>query len=150
MESTCRVLAASDISAAAQLACLLEASAPKPGNVSPGRVFDDVGYEDFLASAAAIGVPLSDAGRRPLGATVRLAIDATARWTRSNTNLGMVLLLAPLARAAAAVISNSGTSADPVVSGDPVVSRDPVVSGFCRTLRSVLRGVLDATTVDDA
>ena len=29
------------VAAAAQLACLLEASAPKPGNVSPGRHFTD-------------------------------------------------------------------------------------------------------------
>ena len=92
--------AAADVAAAAQLACLLEASAPKPGNVSPGRHFADARYEDFLASAAAIGVPLAGAGTRPVGATVRLAVEATARWTRSNTNLGIVLLLAPLARAA--------------------------------------------------
>src|SRR4029077_15778482 len=84
----------------AQLACLLEASAPKPGNVSPGRHFADTRYEDFLASAAAIGEPLAGAGRRPVGSTIRLAVEATARWTSSNTNLGIVLLLAPLARAA--------------------------------------------------
>ena len=89
-----------DIAAAAQLACLLEVSAPKPGNVSPGRHFADTRYEDFLASAVAIGAPLAGAGTRPLGATIRLAMEATARWTRSNTNLGIVLLLAPLARAA--------------------------------------------------
>src|SRR3954454_12501969 len=89
-----------DLIIAVQLACLLEVSAPKPGNVSPGRHFPDARYEDFLASAVAIGDPLSMAGTRPLGTTVRLAIEATARWTRSNTNLGIVLLLAPLARAA--------------------------------------------------
>src|SRR4029453_7750812 len=91
---------ASDIVAAAQLACLLEATAPKPGNVSPGHSFGDLAYEDLLASAAAIGGPLAGVGTRPLGTTIRLAIEATGRWTRSNTNLGMVLLLAPLARAA--------------------------------------------------
>ena len=95
-----RALGAADVASAAQLACLLEASAPKPGNVSPGRHFADARYEDFLASAVAIGEPLAGAGTRPLGATVRLAVEATARWTRSNTNLGIVLLLAPLARAA--------------------------------------------------
>jgi triphosphoribosyl-dephospho-CoA synthase len=89
-----------DVAVAAQLACLLEASAPKPGNVSPGRHFADVRYEDFLASAAAIGPPFACAGSRPLGATIRAAVEATARWTRSNTNLGIVLLLAPLAKAA--------------------------------------------------
>lgn len=86
------------IASAAQLACLLEASAPKPGNVSPGRHFHDARYEDFLASAAAIG-PAFQADL-PLGATIHAAIRATSQWTRSNTNLGIVLLLAPLACAA--------------------------------------------------
>jgi triphosphoribosyl-dephospho-CoA synthase len=90
-----------EIAAAAQLACLLEVSAPKPGNVSPERHFHDTRYEAFLASAVAIGPALARAGERPLGATIRAAVEATARWTRSNTNLGIVLLLAPLARAAA-------------------------------------------------
>ena len=84
---------------AGQLACLLEASAPKPGNVSPFAAFRDTTYEDFLASAAAIGPALADAGERSLGATIRAAAEATVRWAPSNTNLGLVLLLAPLARA---------------------------------------------------
>jgi len=88
------------VAAAAQLACLLEVSAPKPGNVSPFAGFRDASYEDFLASAAAIGPALTAAGERPLGATIRAAVEATARWAPSNTNLGLVLLLAPLARAA--------------------------------------------------
>jgi triphosphoribosyl-dephospho-CoA synthase len=89
-----------EIAAAAQLACLLEASAPKPGNVSPGVGFRDTRYEDFLASAAAIAPAFLDAGTQPLGATILRAIEDTHRWTRANTNLGIVLLLAPLARAA--------------------------------------------------
>jgi len=88
------------VAAAGQLACLLEVSAPKPGNVSPDRHFHDTRYEDFLASAVAIGPALAAAGDRALGATVYAAVDATSRWTRSNTNLGIILLLAPLARAA--------------------------------------------------
>src|SRR6266581_3433840 len=90
---------AEDVAAAAQLACLLEASAPKPGNVSPFASFRDATYEDFLASAAAIGPALVAAGERSLGATIRAGVEATARWAPSNTNLGL-LLLAPLARAA--------------------------------------------------
>jgi triphosphoribosyl-dephospho-CoA synthase len=89
-----------EVAAAGQLACLLEVSAPKPGNVSPGRHFHDTRYEDFLASAVAIGPALAAAGDNPLGTTIRRAVEATLRWTRSNTNLGIVLLLAPLARAA--------------------------------------------------
>jgi triphosphoribosyl-dephospho-CoA synthase len=90
----------SEVAAAGQLACLLEVSAPKPGNVSPERHFHDTRYEDFLASAVAIGPALAGAAEHPLGVTIRTAVDATLRWTRSNTNLGIVLLLAPLARAA--------------------------------------------------
>ena len=126
---------AADVAAAAQLACLLEASAPKPGNVSPARPFDDLRYEDFLASAAAIGGPLAAAGTRPLGDAVRLAIAATARWSRSNANLGIVLLLAPIARAAFL----HPRSAMP--SGGRSVNDE---------LRDAVRRVLDATTIDDA
>jgi triphosphoribosyl-dephospho-CoA synthase len=89
-----------DVAAAGQLACLLEVSAPKPGNVSPERHFHDTRYEDFLASAVAIGPALSGAAQHPLGSTIRTGVEATRRWTRPNTNLGIVLLLAPVARAA--------------------------------------------------
>jgi len=68
--------------------------------VSPGRPFADMRYEDFLASADAIVGPLEGAGRRPLGETILLAVEATASRTRANTNLGIVLMLTPLARAA--------------------------------------------------
>ena len=84
-------------------------SAPKPGNVSPGRHFADLRFEDFLASAAAIGAPFAGAVARSVGATVRQAVEATAPWTRSNTNLGIVLLLAPLAHAASLRRSDSTT-----------------------------------------
>jgi len=123
-----------DVEVAATLACLLEASAPKPGNVSPGRHFADSRYEDFLASAAAIGEPLAGAGTRGLGVTVRRAVEATARWVSSNTNLGIVLLLAPLARAA--LLRSSGAS-----------KRG---ASERAELRDALREVLGATTVDDA
>lgn len=89
-----------EISALATLACLLEASAQKPGNVAPGRPFRDMRYEDFLASAVAIGPVLAQAGQRPVGETIHAAVRATRHWTRANTNLGIVLLLTPLARAA--------------------------------------------------
>jgi triphosphoribosyl-dephospho-CoA synthase len=112
-----------DVGAAAQLACLLEVSAPKPGNVSPGRHFHDTTFEDFLASAVAIGPPMARAGDRPLGATNRDAIAATRRVSGRNTTLGIVLLLAPLCRAA-------------------LLDRGP--------LRDGVRRVLASTTVADA
>jgi triphosphoribosyl-dephospho-CoA synthase len=140
VERPCRAAAATDIATAAQLACLLEVTAPKPGNVSPVASFDDASYLDFLASAAAIGGPLSSAGARPLGTTIRLAVEATRRWTTSNTNLGIILLLTPLARAAH----------DPAVSGSNRTSGGGAASDFSRALREALRLLLDATTIDDA
>jgi len=89
-----------EVAAAGQLACLVEAGAPKPGNVSPGRHFRDTRYEDFVASAVAIGPALAAAGRQALGSTILHAVTATNQWTTSNTNLGIILLLSPLARAA--------------------------------------------------
>jgi triphosphoribosyl-dephospho-CoA synthase len=124
-------LSSAHVAAVAQLACLLEVSAPKPGNVSPGRHFGDLRYEDFLASAIAIGEPLGGAGTRSLGVTVRLAIEASSRCTRSNTNLGIILLLAPLARA---VLMQCGSS-----------DESSVVD-----LRGRVRRVLESTTVEDA
>ena len=114
-----------DIAAAAQMACRLEASAPKPGNVSPGRPFKDMRFEDFLASAEAIGPAMELAAERPVGTTIFDAVQASMRVVHTNTNLGIVLLLAPLARAA----------------------------GLCtpgQRLRDALALVLDATTVVDA
>jgi triphosphoribosyl-dephospho-CoA synthase len=132
------VLSAAYIASAAQLACLLEAAAPKPGNVSPGRHFADATYHAFLASAAAIGPALEAAGAQAVGVTIRQAVAATSEWARSNTNLGMVLLMAPLARAAS-IASGVGS---PEEQGDHAVT--PV------TLRAALRQALDATTIDDA
>jgi triphosphoribosyl-dephospho-CoA synthase len=123
-----------NVGLAAQLACLLEASAPKPGNVSPGRHFSDLRYEDFLASALAIGEPMAQAGQQRVGVTIRRSVEITAQWSRSNTNLGIVLLFAPLARAAAQLGS------DPLIEGD---SRG-------LTLQDVVQQVLAAATVDDA
>ena len=68
---------AADIAALAQLACLLEVSAPKPGNVSPGRHFADLTYEDFLTSAVAIGPAFTRVADQPVGETIRQAIEMT-------------------------------------------------------------------------
>ncbi|MGH7634967.1 MAG: triphosphoribosyl-dephospho-CoA synthase, partial [Gemmatimonadaceae bacterium] len=119
---------AADVASAAQLACLLEASAPKPGNVHPGARFHDTSFEDFLASSAAIGPALLHAGDCPLGETILAAIRATRHWTAANTNLGIVLLLAPLARAAL----------------------QPPHDPSRASLRARTSRVLDSTTVADA
>jgi len=82
----------------ATLACILEVTAPKPGNVHRGADFDDVTYLDFVTGAAAIGPVMEAAatGQR-LGPTVLAAVQATRQVVNTNTNLGTILLLAPLA-----------------------------------------------------
>jgi triphosphoribosyl-dephospho-CoA synthase len=81
----------------ASAACILEATAPKPGNVHPGAAFADLSYAELVAAAVAIGPVLEAAATRPLGLTVRLAVESSRRVTRSNANLGLVLAIAPLA-----------------------------------------------------
>src|SRR6188472_1353805 len=91
------VRTAESVAGAAQLACVLEVSAEKPGNVTPRHDFHDTSYEDMLRSAIAVGPELARAGDRGVGETVLAAVKASRG--ASNTNLGIVLLLAPLAKA---------------------------------------------------
>jgi triphosphoribosyl-dephospho-CoA synthase len=88
-----------DAGLSAQVACLWEVTACKPGNVHRRADFEDVTYLDFALSAAAIGPVLANASGRRVGATVLDCVRATRRVVASNTNLGIVLLLAPLATA---------------------------------------------------
>src|SRR4051812_16707433 len=88
------------VAGAAQLACVLEASAEKPGNITPRHDFADTTYEDMLRSAIAVGPELGRAAERGVGETVLAAVRATRRVAGANTNLGIALLLAPLARVA--------------------------------------------------
>lgn len=88
------------VAAAAQLACVLEVSADKPGNITPRHDFADTSYEDMLRSAIALGPEVARAAERGVGETVLAAVRATRRVAGSNTNLGIALLLTPLARAA--------------------------------------------------
>jgi triphosphoribosyl-dephospho-CoA synthase len=81
----------------AELACLLEVTARKPGNVHRFADLPGLHFVDFLLSAAAIAGPLDRAVSEGVGAAVLGAVQATRRLVSTNTNLGMVLLLAPLA-----------------------------------------------------
>jgi triphosphoribosyl-dephospho-CoA synthase len=81
----------------ATLACLLEVTAPKPGNVHRGANFDDVTFEDFVASAVAIAPAMEKAAELGVGSTVLAAVQSTRDLVNTNTNLGTILLIAPLA-----------------------------------------------------
>ncbi len=89
------------VAAAYVEACLAELDAPKPGNVhrfAPGHRMD---VEDFVLSAEASAAPIASRGGR-VGTRVRAAVDATLKAVGQNTNLGIILLCAPLAAAAEA------------------------------------------------
>jgi triphosphoribosyl-dephospho-CoA synthase len=81
----------------AQFACILEATARKPGNVHRYVDFADVIYLDFLLSAAAVAPVFERAVHQRVGQTVLQAVQATCSVVKTNTNLGIILLLAPLA-----------------------------------------------------
>ncbi len=85
----------------AQVACLWEATARKVGNVHRFADFTNLTYMDFLLSAVAIGDGLRNAYTVPFGQSIRSAVMETQRVVRTNTNIGIVLLLVPLAAAAA-------------------------------------------------
>lgn len=84
----------------ASLACLLEVAAPKPGNVHRGADFEDVGLIDFMVSAELLGSAIDQQKNESLGRVILNAVEATQKLVGSNTNLGLALLLCPLARSA--------------------------------------------------
>jgi triphosphoribosyl-dephospho-CoA synthase len=79
---------------------VLEASAEKPGNITPSHDFHDTSYWDMLRSAIAVGPELARARERGVGETILAVVEASRRVAPANTNLGIALLLAPLAKAA--------------------------------------------------
>lgn len=81
----------------AKFACFLEVTANKPGNVNLSRSFPGLTAAHFLRSAVAIAPVMQAAAGRPVGFTILEAVRATQRVVTTNTNLGIVLLLAPLA-----------------------------------------------------
>jgi triphosphoribosyl-dephospho-CoA synthase len=95
----------------ARLACVWEATARKAGNVHPDRDFANLHFSEFLASAAAVAPVFDRASRVSVGQTVLGAIRATRAVVATNTNLGIVLLLAPLAAVPVSRPLRSGVSA---------------------------------------
>ncbi len=105
-------------------ACEAELRAFKPGNVSLHSEGHDMTVEDFRLSAQASAPPLSDPSLS-LGEKVFRAIAATRERVGCNTNLGIVLLAAPMMEAC--------------LVGDPG-----------KSLRENLQSVLHHTTQRDA
>ena len=90
-------------------ACELDVAVRKPGNVSRGSAGHGMQAGLFSASARASVGPLFQTGAR-VGDRIEGAVAATAQAAGCNTNLGILLLCAPIARA----VELHPESADPV------------------------------------
>ena len=97
--------------ACATLACLWEVTAPKPGNVYRGADFEDLTLADFLTSAALVGPVLERTEAQGVGRAVLQAVEITQSAVGSNTNLGMLLLLAPMAAVSTGADLKAGLAA---------------------------------------
>lgn len=83
------------IADAVRWACVLEATAPKVGNVHPSKSFADLCYADFVLA----GEHAADAFATHPGCfsrAVELAASRIAESIGTNVNLGILLLLGPL------------------------------------------------------
>ena len=111
------------VAAAVWHACIEELQAPKPGNVSFVSPGHGMTADDFVVSARCTADVLGTPGLS-LGERVLRGIESTRAAAGCNTNLGIVLLCAPLAQAA--------------------LDEDPV-----RLLRARVARVLAAASIED-
>lgn len=117
-------LSAEAVAAAVREVCRLEVQALKPGNVSVHASGHRMNADDFFRSAEAIADVIA-LPRLTVGERILRSVEATFAAVGCNTNLGIVLLLAPLAHAV-------------------------LVDDECRGLRDRLGLVLRGLTVADA
>jgi triphosphoribosyl-dephospho-CoA synthase len=109
-------------------ACELDVAVRKPGNVSTDSPGHGMQASQFIASAQAAAGPLFSSGAS-VGTRIEGAVAATLAVAGCNTNLGIVLLCAPLAR---------------LVDLEPGLSNDPAA------WRAGLTRVLAALDLEDA
>lgn len=79
-------------------ACRLDVETPKPGNVSVESAGHGMQAAQFITSAEVAAAPLLALGA-PVGRRVLEALTCTREAVGCNTNLGILLLVAPLAAA---------------------------------------------------
>jgi triphosphoribosyl-dephospho-CoA synthase len=91
-------LRSAQIGEAFKWACFAELDAPKPGNVHIYAAGHRMTTEEFVCSAVAAAGPLTAPAAR-VGERILGAVDATLLAVGANTNLGIILLCAPLAAA---------------------------------------------------
>ena len=108
-----------------QRACIIDLSALKPGNVGWHGAGHDMYSRDFMLSAAACGKVLCHS-ETTLGERILSAVQATQKVVTCNTNLGIILLCAP------------------------VIQAIPLLAKHNYQLQAAVQDVLEHTTVADA
>lgn len=108
-------------------ACTLDVAVPKPGNVSFASPGHGMTAAQFIASAQAAAGPLCEPGAT-VGRRIEGAVQASWAAAGCNTNLGILLLCAPIAAAREACATPASASA----------------------LQDMLHRVTQGLTVDDA
>ena len=116
------------VRAAFERACLLELEALKPGNVHAYADGHGMTVSDFRTSARVASGAIAQKGIR-VGERISAAVAATLDAVKCNTNLGIVLLAAPLVHAALEE------------------SREPMSEA---KFRAAIARVLKALTIEDA
>ena len=83
-----------------RIAIETECSSIKAGNVHPHAGFHDLTHEHFMVAAKAIGAAIDEHVGESLGQIVWQSVKAMMASAGTNTSLGTILLMAPLAVAA--------------------------------------------------
>ncbi len=91
-------------------ACTDEVMAPKAGNVHPGASFANLHWRDFIDSARIVAPILSNTHTLGVGQAIYDSVKATRDRLNTNTNLGIILLIAPMAWAAATTQFRDGVA----------------------------------------
>jgi triphosphoribosyl-dephospho-CoA synthase len=113
-----------------QIAIETECSSVKAGNVHPHASFHDLTHEHFMVAAKAIGRAIDEHVEDSVGQIVLQSVMAMMESAGTNTSLGTILLMAPLAVAASRLGNDE--------------------CGFTHVLQSRVRDVLAALRPDDS
>jgi triphosphoribosyl-dephospho-CoA synthase len=131
-------------------ACRLDVAALKPGNVHVFAAGHRMSVADFTESAR-VSAPFVADPALMVGERIRRSVEATFEAVGCNTNLGILLLSAPLAMAAA--LRSETAAAGPPRHGKeasaPALAKTPAQKALA-ALRASLNSVLDSLTHDDA
>ena len=131
-------------------ACAMDVAVRKPGNVSLHSAGHDMRARQFLDSARASAPALFDASAG-VGARIEAAVRATRAVAGCNTNLGILLLCAPLARAAEGLEGVGRLEGlEGLERAGQFEEREETAPPAAAKLQAALEAVLQALDLDDA